>query len=313
MKKTTPASLVGLLAFALSTNTYSQETVTLSDVEVVAPPLQDTGLNASATTASRLGLTLMETPASVEVLDEDTMRKRGDYTVQEAVSRTAGITSISNLGSGLAFSARGFTGNDSVGQAEDGIRLLTAAGTLTYPSDTWGYERIEVLRGPASVLFGDGTVGGIINSIRKAPSRESSFDLLVGGGTQGEYRVGVGGTGAVGENGAFRVDASVTGGDGYVDRGDHKSQKLMTGLLFTPSDNLTINFTFDHSDESPSRYTGIPLRDGRIDPSMRRDNYDVSDGIQNFIEDRLRAKVEWQLSNDLKLANVSYWFNADRH
>ena len=81
--------------------------------------------------------------------------------------------------------------------------MLTAAGTLIYPSDTWGYQGIEILRGPASVLFGDGTAGGIVNSIRKAPRRESSVEALVGAGSRGEYRAGIGGTGAVGEIALF--------------------------------------------------------------------------------------------------------------
>ncbi len=217
------------------------------------------------------------------------------------------------LAQAFSYSARSFTGNDSVGQTEDGVRLLTAAGTLTHPSDAWGYQGIEILRRPASVLFGDGTMGGIVNSIRKAPNRESSIEALVGASSRGEYRAGIGGTGAVGEIGAFRADASVTGDNGYVNRGEHQSEKLMTNLLLTPIDNLHINFTFDHSNESPSRYTGIPLRDGRIDSSLRKENYNISNDEQNFIEDRLRAKVEWQLSDAVKLTNVSYWFNARRH
>lgn len=311
MEKTALASIVSLL---VSAPAYSQDVLVLPEIDVVSIPLAPvSGLTEHIATASRLGLTAMETPASVETLDADTIRSRGDSSIREAVSRTTGISDISNLGVGVGFSARGFTGNDSVGQAEGGIRLLTAAGTLTYPSDTWGYESIEVLRGPASVLFGDGTVGGLINSIRKAPKRETSFDALIGVGTRGEYRTGVGGSGAVGEIGAFRVDASATGGNGYVDRGDHQSQKLMTGLLLTPTENLRLNFTFDHSDESPTRYTGIPLRNGRIDSSLRDQNYNIRDDVMDFLDDRLQAKLEWQLSDAVKLTNVSYWFNTRRH
>lgn len=300
------------LLAAFSSSAAAEDTV-LDTVTVNGTAERAISLNQTNSTASRLGLSALETPASIDTLDADTIRSRGDSSIREAVSRTTGISDISNLGVGVGFSARGFTGNDSVGQAEDGVRLLTAASTLTYPSDTWGYERIEVLRGPASVLFGDGTVGGLINSIRKAPKRETSFEALVGAGTRGEYRAGVGGTGPVGEIGAFRIDASATGGNGYVDRGDHQSQKLMTGLLLTPTENLRLNFTFDHSDESPTRYTGIPLRNGRIDSSLRKQNYNIQDDVMDFLDDRLRAKLEWQLSETLKLTNVSYWFNSRRH
>lgn len=306
-------SFTGLVGLCLSVSATAEDYTTLPDVDVVSTNQQDINLDLPLSTGSRLGLSAMETPASVESLDENTIRSRGDSSIREAVSRTTGISDISNLGVGVGFSARGFTGNDSVGQAENGTRLLTAAGTITYPSDSWGYESIEVLRGPASVLYGDGTVGGLINSIRKAPSRETSFEALVGIGTRGEYRAGVGGSGAVGEIGAFRVDASATEGNGYVHRGEHQSQKLMTGLLLTPTESLRLNFTFDHSDESPTRYTGIPLRNGRIDSSLRDQNYNINDDVMDFLDDRLQAKVEWQLSDTLKLNNVSYWFNSRRH
>lgn len=270
-------------------------------------------LNAKTTTGSRLGLTALETPASVETLDAETVKLRGDVSIREAVSRTTGFSDISNLGTGNAFSARGFTGNNSVAQAEDGIRLLTAASTLTYPSDTWGYDRFEVLRGPASVLFGDASVGGIINSIRKAPSRDYTLQALVSAGTQGTYRLGVGGTAPVGEVAALRIDASAIGGQGYVDMGRYNSQKLMTNFEFLPSDTLKVNLIYDHGDENPTRYTGIPLRDGRIDRKLRDENYNVNNGIQHFVDDRLKAKLEWALSDQLKLVNTAYWLNADRH
>ena len=290
------------------------EQATLEEIQVKAAS-DKPGLNLKKknSTASRLGLTAQETPASIEVLDAQTIRSRSDSLVREAVTRSTGITDISNLGQGVAFSARGFIGNNSVAQAEDGIRLLTAASTLTYPSDTWGYERFEILRGPASVLFGDASVGGIINSIRKAPSRDSSIEALVGVGTRGEYRAGIGGTGAIGEIGAFRIDASTSGGNGFVDHGEHDSKKLMSNFLFSPTDNLRFNISFDHSEESPTQYTGIPLRNGRLSTGLRKENYNISNGVQDFDDDRLRGKLEWDISDTLKLTNVAYWFNSRRH
>ncbi|WP_020168528.1 MULTISPECIES: TonB-dependent receptor [Methylotenera] len=297
------------------TSVFAEEDALLGEVVVTEKNQSKGALKLTDTnkTGSRLGLTALETPASIESIDISTIRLRGDNNVREAVSRSTGITDISNLGTGVAFSARGFTGNNSVGQAEDGIRLQTAASTLTYPSDTWGYQQFDILRGPASVLFGDGTVGGIINSIRKAPSRESQFEALVGVGTLGVYRTGIGGSGALGEAGAYRVDASVTGGNGYVNHGDYDSAKLMTGILLNVNEDLRINFTADVANENPTRYTGIPLRNGRIDESLRNQNYNVRDSKQHFEDTRLRAKLDWDISDTTKLSNISYWSKADRH
>ncbi|MCB5185483.1 TonB-dependent receptor [Methylobacillus gramineus] len=289
------------------------EDATLEEVQVQAAQ-EKPGLNLKKknSTASRLGLTAQETPASVEILDAQTIRQRGDISIREAATRTTGITDISNPGSGQAFSSRGFTGNNAVAQAEDGIRLATGASTQTYPSDAWGYERIEVLRGPASVLFGDGAAGGIINSIRKQANRESSFEALLGAGTRGAYRAGVGGTGAIGEIGAFRIDASALGGNGFIDRGDYDSQKIMTSLLFTPTDHLRIGFTLDHANESPTANYGSPLVDGKIRHYLRKANYNIDNNKMEFTDTRARAKVEWDISPTAQIRNESYFFKSYR-
>lgn len=289
------------------------EEATLEEIQVKAS--SDTpGLNLKKknSTASRLGLSAQETPASVESLDAQTIRSRGDISIREAVTRTTGITDVSTLGNGQAFSSRGFTGTNSVAQAEDGVRLMTGAGTQTYPSDSWGYERIEVLRGPASVLFGDGSAGGIINSVRKQASRETSVEALVGAGSYGAYRAALGGSGALGEIGAFRIDASLLGGDGYISRGDYESKKLMSSWLFTPTDSLRIGFTLDHAKDEPTANLGSPLRNGKISHSLRKDNYNVNDNIMAFEDTRARAKLEWDINDSWKLKNEAYWFKSER-
>lgn len=289
------------------------EDATLEEIQVNATS-DKPGLNLKKqnNTGSRLGLTAKETPASVETLDIQTIRQRGDISIREAVTRTTGITDISTIGNGQSFSSRGFTGNNSVAQAEDGVRLMTGAGTLTYPSDAWGYERIEVLRGPASVLFGDGSAGGMINSVRKQPSRDASLEALVGAGSYGAYRAALGGTGAIGEIGAFRIDASVLGGNGYISRGDYDSKKLMTSFSFAPTDNLKIGFTLDHAEDSPTANLGSPLINGHLSRSLRSRNYNVADNKLDFIDSRARAKIEWEISPQLTFRNESYWFKSDR-
>lgn len=297
---------------AISSTAYAADTAVLEEI-TVSSQAEKPGikLNKINSTSSRLGLTAKETPASVETLDIETSNKRGDIYVRDAVTRTTGMTNISAPGNGQAFSSRGFTGNSSVTQAEDGVRLLSTS-TLNYPSDTWGYERIEVLRGPASVLFGDGSAGGIINSVRKKPSREASVEAVIGAGSYGAYRAGVGATGAWGDVGAFRVDASALGGNGYISRGDYDSQKLMTSLLFEPTDNLRIGFSLDHSVDSPMANYGTPVIDGKIRHFLRKSNYNIDNNKLQFTDTRARARVEWTISPTMQLKNETYFFKASR-
>ena len=98
-------------------------------------------------------------------------RSAAQHNVVDAVSQNAtGITAIPSPGNGgISYTSRGFSGDGSILQLLDGTRLYVGAGTVTFPFDTWSAERIDVLRGPASVLYGEGAIGGAIDIISKKP------------------------------------------------------------------------------------------------------------------------------------------------
>lgn len=274
----------------------------------------DLGLDLPNSAGSRTGLSARETPASVEAIDSQSIRERGDYQVMDAITRSTGLTGVGSGGNGgMAFSTRGFSGPNSVGIAEDGVRLSTGAGTQTYPSDSWGYERIEVLRGPASVVYGSGTVGATINAVRKAPSRDASAETLFGVGTDGSARVGVGGSGGFGEIGSFRLDGYGHLGHGERDLGQSSGGKLMSTLRLQASSDLRFELLADYSKQKPERYWGTPLNNGRLDNSLRRENYNVEDSAIVYEDQRLRGRVEWNAANWLTLRNEVYRFTAKRH
>lgn len=271
-------------------------------------------LDEPSSVGSRTGLSGRELPASVEAISARTIRERGDFLVRDAITRTTGLTDIASPGDGgMSFSARGFTGVNSVGLAEDGIRLAVAAGTQTYPSDSWGYERIEVLRGPASVVFGNGTVGATINAVRKAPRREGYVEGLAGVGDHGTGRVGLGATGPLGENLSYRIDAYASTTDGIRDLGRARGYKLMTTLRFDPREDLRFELLADYSRQDPDRYFGTPLVDGRIDKSLRDENYNVQDSIIRYEDKRLRGRVQWQITPNVVVSDELYVLKADRH
>ncbi len=163
------APLCGVLLALLAGPTAAQEAVTLDELSVAGAGgdpsrLPPNGLNLRTPdrTASRLGLTPLETPASLDIVSGETARLRGQDTIAEAVTQDAtGITTIAAPGNGNgAFTSRGFAGPNSIQQLYDGTRFYVGANTVTFPFDTWNVERIEVLRGPSSVLYGDGAIGG---------------------------------------------------------------------------------------------------------------------------------------------------------
>ncbi len=287
---------------------------TLPTVEVEGNRDEATlGLDQPSTGASRTGVSTRELPASFEQVGSKTIEERGDYQLKEAIERSTGLTNIGTAGNGgLSFSSRGFTGVTSVGVAEDGVRLGVASGTVTYPNDSWGYERIEVLRGPSSIVYGTGTVGATINAVRKQPSRTRSTELLVGYGTDNTARVGIGTTGGVGEIGSYRVDVYSHYSDGQRDLGRSKGNKFMGTLRLDPSSDLRFELLADYSKQYPERYIGTPVINGHIKKSWRDENYNASNSTINYEDKRVRARMEWQANDWLTIKDELYYFESDR-
>ena len=109
----------------------------------------------------------------------------------------------------------------------------SASGTVTFPFDTWSAERIEVLRGPASVLYGEGAIGGVINVVPKRPTDYFTAEGEVAYGTDNTKRFGVGAGGPVSDQLSYRLDASGTQSDGWLDQNGEFSKLALSGASAT--------------------------------------------------------------------------------
>jgi iron complex outermembrane receptor protein len=151
----------------------------IDEITVVAEKLRSKSLADQNATASRLGISALDTPATVQVITGDSIRLRGDSDIGAAVTRAVGFTSSTTSGgSGYGVTARGF-GSSSVTSLYDGMKSLINIGSQSYPYDTWNVERIEVLNGPASVLHGNGAIGGAINIIPRKPSSDGERIVML--------------------------------------------------------------------------------------------------------------------------------------
>ena len=293
---------------------WAQQAEVMPTVTIQGATVQEgLGLGRQNGTASRLNLNAEDMPASVESLSAATMQARGDLQVKDAITRSTGLTDMSSPGNGIAYSARGFSGNNAIAMLENGQRLLVGAGTATYPSDPWGYESIEVLRGPGSVVYGSGTTGATINAVRKAPRHATSIEAMAGIGGGKALRAGVGGTGALGENGAFRSDAYGDRSDGFIDRGDARHGKLLTSLTYALTPDLDLDAQLDHAEQKPQRYFGTPLVNGRLAGHLRKENYNVGDADIAYVDDKAVARLTWRVSPALTVSNELAYMKARRN
>ncbi|MFD6318148.1 TonB-dependent siderophore receptor [Methylorubrum populi] len=277
-----------------------------------------TGLNLTTPnrSGSRLDLSPLQTPASIEVISGQKIRERGQQTVQEAITQNAaGITTIGSPGNGFgAYTSRGFAGVNSVMQLYDGTRLFVGVNTTTYPFDTWNVDRIEVLRGPASVLYGDGAIGGVINVVPKKPVAVPVNAARAALGSDGVKRLAVDSGGPVGENLFYRLNVSGNQVDGWLNQnGDFANLAVSGSLLYQATPDLAVTLSHDYGYQEPLRYFGTPLIGGRIDPRLRFQNYNIDSSRIVFEDNWTQLKVEWSPSDDIVIRNTAYRLLSDRH
>lgn len=278
-------------------------------------------LERPASTGSNLDLTPLETPASIDIITRRQLDERGDSSVIDAITRAGGISAMGHPGNGgSALSARGFTDSTSVMRLYDGMRQYGGVG-VTFPFDTWSVDRIEVLRGPASVIYGDGAIGGVVNVIPKKPSRgpiENEVQATVG--TDHTYRLGVGSGGALGERLSYRLDASGNRSDGWVDRGDFRDTTVSGALQWEATSDLSIRLSHAYGHQKPMRYFGTPLVEGRQLEALREQNYNVGDSVIRYRDQWTELNAVWTPNAETTLRGRLYhigsrrdWKNAERY
>lgn len=267
------------------------------------------------TGGSRLDLTPLQTPASVEVISGDTARERGQTSVVDAVTQNAaGISSNAVAGNGgTSLVSRGFAGHGSVATLYDGTKLSVAAGTVTFPFNTWSADRIEVLRGPASVLYGDGAIGGVINVVPKKPTDTFVNEAEVSIGTDWTRRLSLGSGGPISDKLSYRFDVTGEQSDGWVEDGQFKNGAISGALRYKATPGLVFTLSSDYGYQEPMNYWGTPLIDGKIDDRLRFKNFNVKDGEITYRDSWTRFNTEWDINPALKLRNTAYYLRTDRH
>jgi len=307
--------------------TVSDSARALERVVITGTSARPLDLDGEAKTGSRLGLSLRETPASVEVISRAAMDLRGARTLEEALRGAVGVTVGGNPGSPGIASTRGFTGG-FITYLFDGGRVSTPTMS-NRPQDSFNYERIEVLKGPASVLYGEGGIGGAVNFVPKQADRRSpGTEALLSYGSFGSVRAGVGTGGVLGEAGAYRFDFSHNRSKGWVERTDSKSDHLTAAVSFALAPAVKLDLSLDYLRDDIGAYFGTPLvprafaaeptdvvsdSAGRvIDRRLARTNYNVADGRMDSDSLWLRAKLSWQIAPQWQLRNEIGAYRADR-
>ncbi len=211
-------------------------------------------------TATKREQTLQETPISVAVTSAETLENAQirDILDLQTVTPSLRVSQLQNSSS-TTFIIRGFGNGDnnfgiepSVGVFIDGVFRSRSASSL---NDLANVQRIEVLNGPQSTLFGKNASAGVISVITRAPQFDFGGSIEAGYGDFNDIRVKADITGPLSDTIAFAIDGTYNKRDGYgrivnlgEDINDRNRWTARGQLLFEPTDTLRIRAIADYSD-----------------------------------------------------------------
>lgn len=216
---------------------------------------------------TKLDVPMKYLPLSVNSLEAGSLEIRGIRNIQEATRFMPGIRIQTSYGAFQQISVRGF---DHAVMMVDGIRDERSAINNSYPiPDLSSVESIELLKGPASVLYGHSAVGGILNIVRKAPSERPTVNarLAYGSFENKEATLGMGGKLVGPVN--YYANVNYADQEGWRDNGNRRfSGYLALSAQITPDDRLEIRSGFNR--DFYGTEIGLP-------PIMSNDIYNTTD------------------------------------
>jgi iron complex outermembrane receptor protein len=331
MFKTIFATSASILAFSTSALANDKTVPPDPQTEIIVNGQRDKlELDRTSETASRLGLSVRETPATVETLTQHDMQVQGLRTAREAFNAVNGAIAGNVPGNPAVVTLRGFSGG-AVSILQDGVRVSTST-VVQRDTNTWHFERIEVIKGPASVLYGEGALAGVINKVTRKPTLDGDhLDGLLSAGSFGTVSAASGVNLKLSDTLAVRADASYMRSDSLydVDDNDTRSAGLTASAVFKPSMNLSILVAVDHYDDRyDSSYQGLPfvsaavardpsnaLRSANgmvLDKALRHRNYNPFGAYSGARDTTLRSRIDYALGSGWSVANDFTWYHAKR-
>lgn len=198
-------------------------------------------------TATKSNMTLMQTPAAVVVVDELLFTEQAGATLQESLRNVSGLSQDgNNYGVGDNLAIRGL----GVNYAYDGMYGGADLDNSYNPTRSMtNIESVEVLKGPATGLYGMGSAGGVINLIEKKPQQDAAYEIQAVLGQWNNYGVMLDATAGLTEDSAYRIVANYETSDGYRGLSSERSE-LYASLSHAFSNDNTILFSAAFIDDA---------------------------------------------------------------
>lgn len=297
-----------LVTLATAHAAVANDTADVSERDTVVV----TGVREKGTgSGTKTDTPLMETPQTITVIDADELQRRNARSINQSLTYVAGVAPNQRGGTVTRYDQlylRGF----APGLYLDGMRLI--AGPYSTPQvDFNRVDQVDIVKGPASVLYGNSTPGGLVNLSSKRPEAQPFQRLEVAAGNFNAQR------GAIDVNSAlddddrwlFRLVGGVEQTDGFTAMTESERFHVSPMLTYAPSasTDLTLIAVYQH-DPKGGGYSGVPAFGSVLPNPNGALPRDINTGDPDYeIFDRYQRSISALFRHDLR-DNVSLRVNA---
>lgn len=270
------AVLSGVALGTLSVAWAANDEVRLDELSVVGTGTGFAGETATSpvigyrasrsATATRTDTPVRDAPQSINIVPREVITDQQDLRLTDAVTNVSNVTPGSTVqGRSQNYVIRGFATQIF---AVDGVLISPASTFYPVERDLVNAERVEVLKGPASVLFGRGDPGGLVNIVTRRPTLEPSADASVQGGSFGFRRVQGSVSGAIPsvDGLAARLSFATQEDPTFRNFGDNTNRRVFVApaLSWTPSADTRVYLNGEFTNQHTQYDEGLPAYRGRV-------------------------------------------------
>lgn len=250
-------------------DTAAQDREELAPIEVKADKVDRSLINqGDASLSLKQGLSIQDTPASVSVVDQQFIQDTGAKNIQDALLYTSGVYS-GNFGfdtRGDWKMVRGLDASDYL----DGLRSIYGYYN-SVRTNVYALEKIEVLKGPSSSLYGQSELGGLVNGVSKLPQEQQKGEIWAQVGSHDRKQLATDVTGPLTEDGRwlYRVVALKRDSGTQVDHVDDDGYVLAPSLTWKPRDGTEITVLVNQQENKGQVSAQFLPSKGTIDDAPR--------------------------------------------
>ena len=302
------AKALFMAGVSLATNSVlASDAALLQEIEVIGisenqPRNAGDWMSLDSRPATKTTTPLNELAQSVSVVTQAQIEAQMPKTVVQALNYSPGAyTGL--FGNAMRYdyvALRGFADTSMANTILDGMRLMSDAGSFSaFQVDPYFIERIDLVRGPMSVLYGNAAPGGMVALMSKQPQIASHSEIRVDLGTNNERALGFDLTDGLSDTLSYRLTGMGRTADSMQDYASEKRLALMPQLLWKPTDDTALLLqAYLQNDPEGGYHSGTPFEGAVTEHADHKVSREFFDGeLSNDQFDRKQRMVGFQLAH----------------